>query len=115
MAATRQISLSWMLHIPVDPNSRPIGELIAECEQIESYAYVYHEPFKMRPHYHLYLKLKDPLSAKEIRERFNPLLAYPGVSQSLEIEYMLRTSDPGDVVANFSIKNTSRIEVRSDV
>lgn len=103
MAMYGQISLSWMLHIPIEANSRPIEELLAECKGVERYAYVRHEPFRMRPHYHLYLRLSDPLSLRYIREKFNPLIAYPGEQEEPAVRYLLKDSAPGDVVANFSI------------
>ena len=104
MAMYGQISLSWMLHIPVEPNSRPIEELLAECKSVERFAYVRHEPWGMRPHYHLYLKLSDPLAFKYNKEKFNPLLAHPGDRESDAIMYLLKDSAPRDVVTNFSIK-----------
>ena len=97
-----QLHLSWMLHIPVEPNSRPIEELLAECNDVERYAYVYHEPWGMRPHFHLYLKLSTLATASYIKKHFGALLAYPGETEGNAIRYLLEDSDPGDVKANFS-------------
>ena len=98
------LHLSWMLHIPVEPNSRPIEELLAECNDVERYAYVYHEPWGMRPHFHLYLKLSTLATASYIKKHFGALLVYPGESEANAIRYLLKDSEPGDVKANFSIQ-----------
>ena len=100
----QQLHLSWMLHIPVDSGSRQIDDLLSECKGVERFAYVYHEPWGMRPHFHLYLKLSDLAPASYIKKHFGALLAYPGETEANAIRYLLKDSEPRDVKANFSIQ-----------
>lgn len=100
----QQLHLSWMLHIPVDSGSRQIDDLLSECKGVERFAYVYHEPWGMRPHFHLYLKFSDLAPASYIKKHFGALLAYPGETEANAIRYLLKDSEPSDVKANFSIQ-----------
>ena len=103
MAASRQLSLTWMLFIHADAGSIQIDKLIAEFGCVKEYAYVYHEPWAIKPHFHLYLELMDPRSTLQIKEKFNPLLAHPNVDKRPSVEYLLRDSAPEDVVASFNV------------
>ena len=92
-----------MLFIHSDAGSKPIDKLLAELGCVKEYAYVYHEPWAMKPHFHVYLELADPRSTKQIKDIFNPLLAHPNVDKRHSVEYLLKDSAPKDVVASFNV------------
>lgn len=104
MAASLQLSLTWMLFIHSDAGSKQIDKLLAELGCVKEYAYVYHEPWAMKPHFHLYLKLSELAPASYIKKHFGALLVYPGETEANAIRCLLKDSEPSDVNANFSIQ-----------